>query len=81
MIGALKAAPLLNGFRGAALADVDALAEAVARLSHLGADGAQVLAEVDLNPIVVLPAGRGVRILDSLFLGFDAESVLSPVGA
>jgi acetate---CoA ligase (ADP-forming) len=81
MIGALKAAPLLNGFRGAALADVDALAEAVARLSHLGADGAQVLAEVDLNPIVVLPAGRGVRILDSLFLGFDAESELSPAGA
>jgi hypothetical protein len=45
----------------------------VSRLSHLGADLADELAEADLNPIAVLPAGRGVRILDSLFVEKSAH--------
>jgi acetyltransferase len=69
MVDELRGAPLLRGFRGAPPADVEALADAVSRLSHLGADLADELAEADLNPIAVLPAGRGVRILDALFIG------------
>ncbi|WP_207021548.1 acetate--CoA ligase family protein [Phycicoccus sp. DTK01] len=69
MIRSLNGAPLLSGFRGAPPCDVDALADAVANLSRLGADGATDLSEVDLNPIVALPEGQGVRILDCLVLG------------
>ena len=68
MVDELRGAPLLRGFRGAPPADVEALADAVSRFSHLGADLADELAEADLNPIAVLPAGRGVRILDALFI-------------
>jgi acetate---CoA ligase (ADP-forming) len=68
MVDELRGAPLLHGFRGAPPADVEALADTVSRFSHLGADLADELAEADLNPIAVLPAGRGVRILDALFI-------------
>jgi acetate---CoA ligase (ADP-forming) len=71
MIDELRCAALLRGFRGAPLADTAALAEAVSRLSQLGSDHADELAEADLNPIAVLPAGRGVRVLDALFVRRD----------
>jgi acetyltransferase len=69
MISELRCAPLLGGFRGAPPRDVEALAAAVSRLSELGADGAEQLAEADINPLAVLEQGKGVRALDSLFLG------------
>lgn len=68
MVDELRGSALLHGFRGAPAADVGALAAAVSRLSRLAVDGTDVLAEVDLNPVVVLEQGRGVRVLDSLFV-------------
>ncbi len=68
MIGELRLAPLLDAYRGTPKADVDALVDLVCRLSQLGADHAGELAEVDLNPVVVLPEGQGVRAVDALFV-------------
>ena len=68
MLDELRGVALLRGFRGAPPADVAALAEVVSRFSQLVADNAQTLAEADLNPIIVLPAGQGVRIVDSLLV-------------
>ena len=51
MLERLKGYPLLTGFRGAQPVDVDALAEAVARISELAADFAGELAELDVNPL------------------------------
>jgi acetyltransferase len=74
MIGELRGAALLNGFRGAPPADVPALAQTICRFSALVADHADVLLEADLNPVVVLPAGRGVRVVDSLlFVGPESR--------
>ena len=42
--------------------------ELLARLSAIGAAYADVLEAVDLNPVAVLPAGRGVRVLDALII-------------
>lgn len=69
MIGELRGGRLLAGYRNTPQADVPALVRAVVALSRLGVEHAQQLSEVDLNPIVVLPEGRGVRILDALFVG------------
>ncbi|MFD2239229.1 acetate--CoA ligase family protein, partial [Aureimonas populi] len=66
MIGRTKLAPLLAGYRGAPACDVPALADAVAALSRLGETYGDHIAALDLNPVAVLPAGRGVRILDAL---------------
>jgi len=47
---------------------MDALTALLVRLSQIGAAYADVLETVDLNPVAVLPAGRGVRVLDALVI-------------
>ena len=66
MLAVLKAAPLLNGFRAAAKADVSALAELIADISVLAARHASEIAEIELNPVMVHPEGQGVTIVDAL---------------
>ncbi len=66
MLAELKAAPLLNGFRGAAKADVAALSQLIAQVSALAADARGEIAEIELNPVLVHPAGQGVTIVDAL---------------
>ena len=63
----LRGATLLQGFRGAPPSDIDALADAVARLGALMLATPQ-LTEVDINPLTVLPAGDGVIALDALLV-------------
>jgi acetyltransferase len=69
MLAGLKAAPLLNGFRGAAKADVAALARLIADISVLAARHAGEIAEIELNPVLVHPEGQGVTIVDALVVG------------
>jgi hypothetical protein len=65
MLGELRLAPLLEGWRGAPPADVAALAALVARLSGFAAQFAAV-EEVELNPVRLHAAGAGLTILDAL---------------
>jgi acetate---CoA ligase (ADP-forming) len=64
MIQALKAYPMLAGARGKEPADVEALAEAVCRVSALLAACPEI-AEIDLNPVIVRPRGQGISIVDA----------------
>jgi acyl-CoA synthetase (NDP forming) len=66
MLRELRAFALLDGARGAPKADVAALADAVERVAALAVDLAGVVAELDVNPLFVLPAGQGVRAGDAL---------------
>ena len=66
MVAELKAAPLLHGFRGVPNADVPALAQLIAQISHLAAGAAADIAEIELNPVLVHPAGVGVTVVDAL---------------
>ncbi|MDP8922136.1 MAG: acetate--CoA ligase family protein [Chloroflexota bacterium] len=59
---------LLEGFRGSPPADREALVAALVRLSQVGWANRDRLASVDLNPIIVLPSGEGVRIVDALIV-------------
>jgi len=68
LIGRLKGARLFEAFRGAPPADVDALAELMAKLSHFASDHADTIAEIDLNPVIVHAKGEGVTIVDALIL-------------
>ena len=47
----LKGYRLLTGFRGGAPVNLDALAEAIARVSEMAADLVDVLEELDVNPL------------------------------
>jgi len=66
MLHDLKCFPLLDGARGRPKADVDAVVDVLLNLSALSIDLRQELAELDINPLVVLEQGRGARALDAL---------------
>jgi acetyltransferase len=66
MVAEVRGAKLLRGFRGKPAADVDALADILVRVSHLAVHLAGPLAELDINPLMVLPAGQGVKAVDAL---------------
>jgi acyl-CoA synthetase (NDP forming) len=66
MLQELKAWPLLNGFRGAPLADVSALAKLVAQISQLAAQLRDDVSDIEINPVLVHPQGEGVTVVDAL---------------
>jgi acetyltransferase len=66
MLESLQGYPLLAGARGLAPADVGAAVDALCAFSDLCLDLADEVEAIDINPLVVLPAGRGVRALDCL---------------
>jgi acetate---CoA ligase (ADP-forming) len=66
MLAALKAAPLLNGFRGTAKADISALSQLISQLSVLAAQYSRQISEIEINPVLVHAEGQGVTIVDAL---------------
>lgn len=68
LIGMTRAAALLRGFRGAPRADETALVQAMVRLSQFAAHHRHTLAEMDVNPVIVLPEGQGVLALDAVIV-------------
>lgn len=65
-IAALKMAPVLDGVRGAAPCDREALIDAVVRLGALAYDLGDLIDELDINPVLV--GENGVTALDSLIV-------------
>lgn len=68
MARSLRAWPLLGGAPAQSPADVDAVADAVAALSRLAFDAASLIREVHVNPLIVLPPGRGVVAINGLIV-------------
>lgn len=66
VIEKLKGAPLLMGARGKEPADMSALAQTIVALSEFAVAHADAIATIDLNPVIVHPAGQGVSIVDAL---------------
>jgi acetyl coenzyme A synthetase (ADP forming)-like protein len=64
MLDQIRGRALLDGFRGAPPADRAALAEAIVRIDQLVADHDEI-EEIDLNPLVALPPGKGVVVIDA----------------
>jgi len=56
----------LDGYRGKPAADVDALIEAVLSVARYAAANLSRLVELDVNPIIVRPAGRGAVAVDAM---------------
>ncbi|MEV8547399.1 acetate--CoA ligase family protein [Streptomyces sp. NPDC051572] len=66
MLGELRGRPLLDGVRGRPPADLDALVEVILRVQRMALELGDVLAELDINPLMVLPRGQGAVALDAL---------------
>jgi acyl-CoA synthetase (NDP forming) len=71
MLSDVKGARVLYGFRGRPAADVEALTQVLVQISHLAVQLDGRLAELDINPLLVLPAGRGVKAVDALVVFKD----------
>ncbi|MFI5887545.1 acetate--CoA ligase family protein [Streptomyces sp. NPDC051554] len=66
MLGELRGRPLLDGVRGRPPADLDALVEVILRVQRMALELGDVLSELDINPLMVLPRGQGAVALDAL---------------
>lgn len=64
MIRSLKTFPLLAGYRGGPSYDVKSLEQVALRVSALVEDIPEI-GELDLNPVIVLPEGKGVSVVDA----------------
>ena len=74
MINELKTSALLKGFRGRPVADIEALVDAIVAFSNmLGAIGSE-LQEAEINPLFVLPRGKGVIAADGVVVVKAAQS-------
>jgi len=65
MLSELRGAPLLFGVRGGAPRDVEAAADAISLLSTV-LPASEALDAVEINPLIVLEEGRGVRAVDTV---------------
>ncbi|OFV96363.1 MAG: hypothetical protein A3H94_00770 [Acidobacteria bacterium RIFCSPLOWO2_02_FULL_60_20] len=68
MIQETKAYPLLTGFRGDKKRDVAALAKVILAAGQLAQDFKDDLAELDINPVMVLAEGKGAKAVDALLV-------------
>jgi len=66
MVCSTKAGKLLAGFRGQPPGDLDALIDVLVKLSQLALDFGDRIRALDINPLLVLPKGQGVKAVDAL---------------
>jgi acetyl coenzyme A synthetase (ADP forming)-like protein len=67
MIHSIKAYSVLKGIRGVPPSDIDAIKDCLLRLSQMVSDHPEI-AELDVNPLIVYPEGKGCVVADSRIL-------------
>ena len=68
MIAETRGAALLGVIRGGEAADIESLTRCLYALADFASQNAAHIAEIDLNPIKVLPKGRGCVVVDALIV-------------
>jgi acetyltransferase len=68
MIAETRAARILAGWRGGPPLDVAALAQVLVQVSQLAWQLRDTVAAIDINPLVVLPLGQGIKVVDALIV-------------
>ncbi|WP_020593247.1 acetate--CoA ligase family protein [Kiloniella laminariae] len=69
----LKLFPLIDGYRGKTRGDITALLDAVEAVARFVVENDNNLAELDINPVMVLPEGRGVIVADAMIRMVERE--------
>ena len=64
---------MLAGARGGAMGDISALAKTIERVSSMAMALGPRLKELDINPLIVLPEGKGVKVADALVVLQEAD--------
>lgn len=66
LILSIKGAPLLQGARGRAPVDLDALSQVLANLSRFAVGAGERLDSIDINPVFAMPEGQGAFAADAV---------------
>jgi acetyltransferase len=64
LLAKLRIARLLDGWRGSADSDKAALIRAIVSLCQLYLDHRDAIGDIEINPLIVMPEGRGLRAVD-----------------
>lgn len=75
MIGELRSARVFGGVRGRPPCDTAALAEVLMTISSLAHEQRGVIREIEINPLMVRPQGRGVIAADALVVMHPGGSI------
>jgi acetyl-CoA synthetase len=65
-LGRLTVAKLLEGYRGKPPGDLPQLVDAILGVARYAAANLATLVEIDVNPVIVRPAGKGVVAVDTM---------------
>lgn len=65
-IDSTKGSKLLNGFRGKPKGDIEALIDVIVKVGEMTVDLAGRIDSLDINPLLILPEGKGVIAVDAL---------------
>ncbi|MBN2551633.1 MAG: acetate--CoA ligase family protein [Spirochaetales bacterium] len=68
MIEQTRAARILKGFRGSPAADIEALIDVLIGVGNLALDWGGRIEALDINPLLVLPAGQGAVAVDAMLV-------------
>jgi acetate---CoA ligase (ADP-forming) len=68
MVEQTRGVRLLRGARGRPRGDIDALVDAIMKLQRLALEVGDEIAELDVNPLMILPKGQGVVAVDALVI-------------
>jgi len=68
MVNSGPGARLLAGLRGAEPADKGALADLISRISVFFAENADLISEIEINPVIVRADGKGLVAADALIV-------------
>jgi acetyltransferase len=68
MLGQLRIAPLLGSYRGSKASDVEALIDACVRFARFVTETHGQYASIDVNPLIVMTEGKGVRVADAMIV-------------
>lgn len=73
MLKSLKSYKLLNGYRGGAKYDIEALCDTIVSVGNFAIANKDSLKELDINPLFVYPKGEGVGVADSLIVKYEEK--------
>ena len=68
MIEKTRGSRLLKGFRGRPEADIEALVDVLVRVGNLAVNRSEDIEALDINPLLILPRGKGVIAVDALIV-------------
>ena len=73
MIEQTRTSRILKGFRGAPPADMEALIDVLIAVGNLAVDWSERIEALDINPLLILPEGKGAVAVDALLVLKDSE--------